>query len=69
MLELSATDHDLAMRLALALGTSRSEILRWALRYYVHAGPWTTDDPAAGDGIRALAAGMVIGPQRAGGAA
>lgn len=40
ILELDQQDRDILDQLAVATGTSRAEVLRWALRFYALTGPW-----------------------------
>lgn len=62
LLRLSKQDYELLAAVARRAGASRSQVLRWALRHYVHLGPWTTHD-AWREGVAALPHDRTTGPE------
>ena len=43
ILQLHSADLDMVSRLQQLTRVSRSQLLRWSLRYYCLFGPWTSD--------------------------
>jgi len=61
-LELLPEDHQILKELSEQLYATRTEILRWALRYYAVAGPWVDAGAGKVPCIRGRESVLVIGP-------
>lgn len=48
-------------RVCEATGSTMSDVIRWALRYYVAAGPWTSKSPTRRAAVR-LIGNPMVGP-------
>lgn len=61
MMEWSAEDWDLLLAIAHTMGQTRSQIVRWALRYYAAEGPWAMS-PSDRSVVVGSEAALEVGP-------
>lgn len=61
-LALSPEDAELLAQLAYRLGTDRSTILRWALRWYGCGGPWRDADEPLLSTLEGRMEGLQVAP-------
>lgn len=63
ILRLDPADAALLNQLARTISTSKTNVLRWALRYYALAGPWPHPGSQARKTVVGSAPRFVVGPQ------
>ncbi len=64
LLNLTPEDRSILDRLAKEVGASKSDVLRWSLRFYALKGPWTDAPLIDRPKVTAKAGDLVVGPLR-----